>query len=146
MTPACCWPARSSPPAPLRSAATPNAPTASPGIVLCFDPVSEFERGDAFRHTYGVLTQLKSQLGRCGSLPHYVAVCITKFDEIRVLESAQKLKLVEYDPEPPEFPNVPDEYARGFSPGYAGYRGRITPNWCCRYSSRPSGKSGSGSS
>jgi hypothetical protein len=86
----------------------------SAGIVLFFDPVSEFERGDAFRHTYGVLTQLKSQLGSHGRLPHYVAVCITKFDEIRVLESAQKLKLVEYDPEPPEFPKVPGEYAREF--------------------------------
>jgi hypothetical protein len=86
----------------------------SAGIVLCFDPLSEFERGDAFQYTYGVLTQLKSQLGSHGSLPHHVAVCITKFDEIRVLESAQKLKLVEYDPEPPEFPKVPDEYAREF--------------------------------
>ena len=86
----------------------------SAGVVLFYDPVSEFERGDAFRHTFGVLAQLKTQVQRRGRLPHYVAVCITKFDEIRVLESAQKLRLVEYDPERLEFPRVPDEYAREF--------------------------------
>jgi hypothetical protein len=84
----------------------------SAGIVLFFDPVSEFNHGNALRHTYGVLTQLRSQVPRHGNkLPHYVAVCITKFDEIRVLESAQKLRVVEYDTEPPEFPKVPQEYA-----------------------------------
>lgn len=86
----------------------------SAGIVLFFDPVSEFTRGDAFRNTYAALAQLRGQVQRMGKLRHYVAVCITKFDEIRVLESAQKLKLVEYEPEPPEFPMVLDEDAREF--------------------------------
>lgn len=85
----------------------------SAGIVLFYDPVSEFDRGDAFRHTYGVLAQLRSQVARRGKLPHYLAVCITKFDEIRVLESAQKLRVVDYDPEQ-EFPRVPEEYATEF--------------------------------
>jgi hypothetical protein len=86
----------------------------SAGIVLFFDPISEFERGDAFRHMYGVLTQLRTLTRRSGRLPHYVAVCITKFDEIPVFEAAQKLRVVEYDPYPPEFPDVPDQYAREF--------------------------------
>jgi hypothetical protein len=86
----------------------------SAGIVLFFDPITEFERGDAFRHMYGVLTQVKAMLQRHGPLPHYVAVCITKFDEIPVFEAAQKLRVVEYDPYPPEFPEVPDQYAREF--------------------------------
>ena len=86
----------------------------SAGIVLFFDPISEFQRGDAFRHMYGVLTQVKAMLQRHGPLPHYVAVCITKFDEIPVFEAAQKLRVVEYDPYPPEFPEVPDQYAREF--------------------------------
>jgi hypothetical protein len=86
----------------------------SAGIVLLFDPVSEFKEGNAFRHAYGVLAQLRSQAARRGRLPHYVAVCITKFDEIRVLESAQKLRVVEYDVEEPEFPRVPEEYAPEF--------------------------------
>jgi hypothetical protein len=86
----------------------------SAGIVLFFDPISEFGRGDAFRHMYGVLTQLRTLLQHRGRLPHYVAVCITKFDEIPVFEAAQKLRVVEYDPYPPEFPAVPDQYAREF--------------------------------
>jgi double-GTPase-like protein len=86
----------------------------SAGIVLFFDPVSEFERGDAFVHSYGVLAQLRSQAARRGRLPHHVAVCITKFDEIRVLESAQKLRVVEYELGREEFPQVPEEYAAEF--------------------------------
>jgi Double-GTPase 2 len=85
----------------------------STGIVLFFDPVTEFQYGNAFRHTHGILTQLKSQAAHHGKLPHHVAVCITKFDEIPVLRSARALKVVEYDPEN-EFPGVPDEYAKEF--------------------------------
>jgi hypothetical protein len=86
----------------------------SSGIVLFFDPMSEFQRGDAFRHTYGVLTHLKTQAARYGRLPHYVAVCITKFDEIKVFRSAQTLRVIEYGPEKEAFPHVPEEYAKGF--------------------------------
>jgi hypothetical protein len=86
----------------------------SVGIVLFYDPVTEFDRGDAFRHTYGMLAQLRSQAQRRGKLPHYVAVCITKFDEIRVFESAQKLRMLEYEPEGEEFPRVPEEHAEDF--------------------------------
>jgi hypothetical protein len=88
--------------------------TGSGGIVLFFDPMREFEYGDAFRHTYGVLTALKAQAGRRGRLPHHVAVCITKFDEIKVLRSAEMLKVVQYDPEKEEFPRVSEEYAQEF--------------------------------
>jgi hypothetical protein len=83
----------------------------SSGIVLFFDPLSESERGDAFQYMYGVLTELRSQAGP-DKLPHYVAVCITKFDAIPVFRSAQALKVVTQDPEGPQFPYVPEEYAR----------------------------------
>jgi hypothetical protein len=86
----------------------------SAGIVLFFDPISEIQRGDAFRHTYGVLIQLRSQAAQQGKLPHHVAVCITKFDEVPVLRSARALKVLEYDPEEHEFPRVPEEYAKDF--------------------------------
>ena len=32
----------------------------STGIVFFYDPIREFEHGDAFRHTFGVLAQLDS--------------------------------------------------------------------------------------
>ena len=83
----------------------------SGGIVLFFDPVREFEKGDAFRNMHSVLTQLKAEMQYSGKLPHYVAVCITKFDDTRVYEAARKLRVVEVDPLPPELPMVPDEYA-----------------------------------
>lgn len=86
----------------------------SAGIVLFFDPVSEVQRGDAFRHTYGILTRLKSQVRRGGRLPHYVAVCITKFDAIQVFKSAQLLRMVRQAPMGQQFPQVPEEKAREF--------------------------------
>jgi hypothetical protein len=86
----------------------------SAGIVLFFDPLSEFQRGDAFRHTHGVLTQLRSQAARNGKLPHYLAVCITKFDEIPVLQSAQAMHAIEFDVDEPTFPRVPEEDAQEF--------------------------------
>lgn len=87
----------------------------SAGIIFLFDPITEFERGDAFSYTYGVMVQLLRILGREGRLPHFVAVCITKFDEIRVLGSADKWNLTDVDKNDElEFPRVADEDARTF--------------------------------
>lgn len=86
----------------------------SSAIIFLYDPIREFERGDAFDHTFGVLKQMSRQLaGSPGQkLPHYVAVCVTKFDEIRILSTAEKLDLISYDPDLPGFPRVADEDAR----------------------------------
>ena len=86
----------------------------SAGIVLFFDPITEFTEGNAFRNMYGVLTLLRAQLRGDGRLPHWVAVCITKFDEIAVYEAARKLRIIDVDPYPPEFPRVPDDDGRKF--------------------------------
>ena len=69
----------------------------SSGIVFFYDPIREFEHGDAFRHTFGVLAQLDAQMKRRGKLPHHVAVCVTKFDEQRVFDAAARMRMVEYD-------------------------------------------------
>lgn len=90
------------------------------GIVFIFDPVREFHKGDAFDHTFGMLVQLAGQLEAAknffhGRLPHYVAVCVTKFDEPRVLETANRLNMSEIDPaDTYEFPRVDDEDAQEF--------------------------------
>jgi Double-GTPase 2 len=88
----------------------------SKGIVFFYDPVREFENGDAFAHTFGVLTELSQRMRDHpgGRLPHYVAVVIAKFDEIRVFETAAKLKLIELDADDRQFPRVPDDEAKGF--------------------------------
>lgn len=79
----------------------------SAGILFMFDPISEFERGDAFSTTNGLLKQLmvayssNDQITFNGRLPHHVAVCITKFDEPRVLETARALGILRRDPKDP---------------------------------------------
>jgi hypothetical protein len=86
----------------------------STGIVFFYDPIREFEHGDSFRHTFGVLAQLDAQMKRRGKLPHHVAVCVTKFDEQRVFDAAARMRMVEYDDAPPGFPRVPEMDAREF--------------------------------
>jgi hypothetical protein len=86
----------------------------STGIVFFYDPIREYERGDAFQHTFGVLAELDSQMKPNGRLPHYVAVCITKFDEQRMLTAAELMGLTDYDIDPPYFPRVREKDAREF--------------------------------
>ncbi|MEV7010008.1 hypothetical protein [Streptosporangium sp. NPDC051022] len=89
----------------------------SRGIVYLFDPIREAEEGDAFDHLHGVLIQLCQRMlsaGRFsdGVLPHHVAVCVAKFDDRRILETALRLRLLTIDPEDPlRFPRVDDEDA-----------------------------------
>ena len=86
----------------------------SEAIVFLYDPTREFARGDAFDHTFGVLLEMSQRMvEKPGDrLPHHVAVCVTKFDEIRIFATAEKLGLVEYDSDAPWFPRVPDVDAR----------------------------------
>ncbi|MFC4586681.1 hypothetical protein [Sphaerisporangium corydalis] len=88
----------------------------SRGIVYLFDPIRELTDGDAFSHLHGVLADLagrmlaKDEFGD-DMLPHYLAVCVTKFDEIKVLETAEKLGLLGYPEDVQESPRVDDEDA-----------------------------------
>jgi energy-coupling factor transporter ATP-binding protein EcfA2 len=87
------------------------------GIVYMFDPISEFQRGDAYEHTFSMCAQLSRLLADSpdfdGRLPHHVAVCVTKFDEVRVFEVARQLGLLMRDPDDPYgFPRVHDDEAR----------------------------------
>ena len=89
----------------------------SSGIIYTFDPTREFERGDSYAYLYGIIHQLASRLSSdpefSGRFPHYLAVCVNKFDEPRVLESAQRFGLVTIDPNDPfEFPRVRGNNAR----------------------------------
>lgn len=74
----------------------------SRGIIYLFDPVWEFAYGDSFDFLYGLLSRLSQRMFELpdfdGTLPHYLAVCITKFDDVRMFETAEKLRLTTYDP------------------------------------------------
>ncbi|MEU7695249.1 SAV_2336 N-terminal domain-related protein [Microbispora hainanensis] len=90
----------------------------SRGILFLFDPVREFEIGDAFDHLHASLTRLAERMlaageVRDGKLPHHIAVCITKFDDRRVFDTAVDRHLVSVEPDDPYgFPRVSDEDAR----------------------------------
>ena len=76
----------------------------SDGILFMFDPIREFEVGDAFSTTNGLLHQLtaavasKNRDGFDGTLPQHVAVCLTKFDEPKVLATAKRLGILRWNP------------------------------------------------
>jgi hypothetical protein len=90
----------------------------SHGILFFYDPIREFETGDAFDYAFGMLAQLTRRMAEGpglfdGRLAHHVAVCVTKFDEVRVLETARSLNLLTIDSEDPYgFPRVCGDDAR----------------------------------
>jgi hypothetical protein len=89
----------------------------SPGIIFTFDPVREFARVDQWQAMHGTLVSLtRAAAGNPdfdGKLPHYLAVCVTKFDDPRVLAHARRLGLLTTDPQDPQgFPRVVGDGAR----------------------------------
>lgn len=94
--------------------------TACRGIIFLFDPTRERTHGDTFdclQDMLGMINQRMLLNGefRDGMLPHHLAVCITKFDELWVWQMADKLGLVTYDEDDPfRFPRVEGEDAVEF--------------------------------
>lgn len=88
---------------------------ASRGIVYLFDPIREYELGDAYENLHGVLAQISQRMLHMpeftdGRLPHYLAICVTKFDEVRVLKTADRLNLLSVDPDDQYgFPRIVDD-------------------------------------
>lgn len=92
----------------------------SRGIVFIFDPLSEAKRGDAFTNLFSVLAEVAQHMVDTedfadGSLPHHVAVCVSKFDDIKVLTTAEQLKMTVSDPSDKYgFPRVHEDDAHEF--------------------------------
>jgi hypothetical protein len=89
----------------------------SRGILYMFDPIREFNRGDAYDKTYSLLMDLIAAVadepGFDGRLPHHVAVCVTKLDEPRVFKTAESLRMLMWDEHDPlGFPRVHGSDAR----------------------------------
>ncbi|WP_326829447.1 serine protease [Streptosporangium sp. NBC_01810] len=82
-------------------------------LVYLFDPLGESGWDDASGFFLGTLPQLGPHLDAAGRLPHRLAVCLTKFDDFKVLETAKRLRLLATDPEDPlGFPLVTDDDAK----------------------------------
>ncbi|HET7012631.1 MAG TPA: hypothetical protein VFI65_01900 [Streptosporangiaceae bacterium] len=90
----------------------------SRGIVFLFDPIKEFDKGETFDHTFGIILDLANEMLQSDDfdgnyLPHNVAVCISKFDEPRVLQTAHDADLLITDTDDQHsFPRVSDDDAR----------------------------------
>lgn len=86
----------------------------SRGLLYLFDPDRKGQISDAFKNLDVALREVESQMLSGdkypdGKLPHYIAVCITKYDEPNILRLAE-----EYTDHGLELPRVPEDQAREF--------------------------------
>lgn len=92
----------------------------SNGIILFIDPVIKLIEEEAFSYLHSILAELAARLIAAdaladGYLPHYVAICVTKFDDPRVLAAAKRMNVTSVYPDDPYgFPRVGDGQARDF--------------------------------
>lgn len=94
----------------------------SDGLLYLFDPLRDQTGGDGvdgnFEFFHRVLEHLMVRLDAAGKLddgrlPHYAAVCVTKFDDPVVFAQAVEGEWVTWQPGAGQ-PHVPDRHAEGF--------------------------------
>jgi hypothetical protein len=89
------------------------------GIVYVFDPIGNSEGGiNGFDFYYETVDRLKTAMraeGKlvAGKLPHFVSVCVTKFDDPRVFAAAMDAAVI-YQRDDNEMPEVPSKIAPEF--------------------------------
>lgn len=92
----------------------------SRGLIYMFDPDRESLVGDAFKHLDSALNEVAAQMlagneYADGRLPHYIAICITKYDDPRVWSLADQWGFTEPDlSDELRIPRVTEEHAREF--------------------------------
>jgi hypothetical protein len=89
------------------------------GLVYLFDPVREQRNNDSYEFFQRTLEQVtrrcyEANRLRGGKLPHFLAVCVTKFDEPAVFRQAFRTGVVMTGDEPERIPQVPDNLAKAF--------------------------------
>ncbi|MEU8143206.1 hypothetical protein [Nonomuraea sp. NPDC048901] len=92
----------------------------SRGLIYMFDPDREARVGDAFKHLDAALHEVAGRMlvgdeFEDGKLPHYIAVCITKYDDPKVLRIAMEEGFSERDPgDELRIPRVPEDRVPDF--------------------------------
>jgi hypothetical protein len=93
----------------------------SRGIIYLFDPVRQNEDPNAFDHIFGVLEELATRMkdtpyfARHRRLQHHIAICLSKFDQPKLLEAAANTSLLSVDPDDLlQLPRIHEEDARKF--------------------------------
>jgi hypothetical protein len=93
------------------------------GLLLLFDPTREWSEdddgSDSYQYFHGTLLRIaQRRLGGRGQpemkLPHYVAVCVTKFDDPAVYRRAEITGYRSYTDDPNMFPHVKADDAAAF--------------------------------
>lgn len=87
------------------------------GLVLLVDPIRERELGDAHEFFHGTLLRIaqRVEVPPGEKLPHYIAVCVTKFDDPSVFRFARDNDFLSYSEDDPlMFPRVHDDEAEEF--------------------------------
>jgi hypothetical protein len=87
------------------------------GLLLLVDPIRERELGDAHEFFHGTLLRIaqRVEVPPGQRLPHYIAVCVTKFDDPSVFRFARDNDFLSYSEEDPLlFPRVHDDEAEQF--------------------------------
>ena len=89
------------------------------GLLLLIDPIREREYGDSHEYFQGTLLRIAQRrlamVSPGSRLPHYVAVCITKFDDPEAYSFARMNGYRTYDENDPYLsPRVNDHDARTF--------------------------------
>lgn len=95
------------------------------GLLLLIDPVREHNLGDAHDYFQGTLLRIAERklttMPPGAKLPHYVAVCVTKFDDPSVFGFARLKGYKTFDENDPHmFPRVHDDDAEIFFKDFCG--------------------------
>jgi hypothetical protein len=73
------------------------------GLVYLYDPLNAGGKRDPLAYFQGTLARIASEVHKQGrfvgaKLPHYVAVCVTKFDDLRIFRLANRWGMVNSHP------------------------------------------------
>lgn len=87
------------------------------GLLLMIDPIRERDVGDAYEYFFGPLLRMAQNVPVAAGerLPHYVAVCVTKFDDPTVYEFARNFGYLSYrEDDPVMLPRIHQDEAERF--------------------------------
>jgi hypothetical protein len=89
------------------------------GLLMLIDPLRERTQGDAYKFFFGPLLRMAQEqpVPAGDRMPHYVAVCVTKFDHPRVFGFARDNGYLSYRDDDPAFlprvhPNEAERFMR----------------------------------
>ena len=100
------------------------------GFILLFDPVREWRSGDSYDYFARTLLDIARQFPGSARLPHYLAVCVTKFDDPDVYRRAVSGGYVTLMDSGFRFPRLNPPLPNGSHVSFPGRARRVTRTSC----------------